>query len=45
MTLLSESYIEDTGSSQGLKLEQMPCISDTGCEIIADFSYEDELLN
>ena len=45
MTLSIESYIGEVGQSHGVKLEQMVRVTETGCEVIADFPYEDELLN
>ena len=45
MTVSVESYIGEVGSSHGAKLEQMVRITETGVEIIADFPWEDELLN
>ena len=40
-----ESYISEVGSAHGAKLEQMVRITETGVEIIADFPWEDDLLN
>ncbi|SLN66280.1 M24 family metallopeptidase [Ruegeria meonggei] len=45
MTLSIESYIGEVGRSHGVKLEQMVRVTDKGCEIIADFPFEEELLN
>ncbi|WP_051927480.1 M24 family metallopeptidase [Ruegeria halocynthiae] len=45
MTLSIESYIGEVGRSHGVKLEQMVRVTETGCEIIADFPFEKELLN
>ncbi|WP_162946734.1 hypothetical protein [Ruegeria sp. EL01] len=45
MTLSIESYIGEVGRSHGVKLEQMVRVTKAGCEIIADFPFENELLN
>ncbi len=44
MTVCVESYIGERGGHEGVKLEQMVRITDTGCELVADFPFEDELL-
>ena len=45
MTVCVESYIGERGGHEGVKLEQMVRITDSGCELIATFPFEDELLN
>ncbi|MGI9391132.1 MAG: M24 family metallopeptidase [Boseongicola sp.] len=45
MTISVESYVGEKGGSNGVKLEQMVRVTETGWESIADFPYEDELLS
>ncbi|MEM7225092.1 MAG: Xaa-Pro peptidase family protein [Pseudomonadota bacterium] len=44
-TLCIESYIGEAGGSQGVKLEQMLLVTETGVELLSDFPFEDELLD
>ena len=44
MTLSVESYIGEPGGAQGVKLEEMVRITETGTERIAEFPFEQELL-
>ena len=45
MTVSAESYIGETGRDNGVKLEEMVSITESGYELIARFPFEDELLN
>lgn len=45
MTVSVESYIGEPGRKDGVKLEEMVRITESGYELIADFPFEDELLN
>jgi len=45
MTVSVESYIGERGGREGVKLEQMVHITEAGYELIADFPFEDDLLN
>ena len=44
MTVSVESYIGEPGGAQGVKLEEMVRITETGTERIAEFPFEEELL-
>ena len=44
MTVCVESYIGEPGGHEGVKLEEMVRITETGCELISDFPFEDDLL-
>jgi len=44
MTISVESYIGEAGGSEGVKLEEMVRITDSGAHPIAQFPFEDELL-
>jgi Xaa-Pro aminopeptidase len=44
MTVSVESYIGETGAREGVKLEEMVRITETGCELVANYPFEDELL-
>ena len=44
MTVSVESYIGEPGGVQGVKLEEMVRITDTGTERVAHFPFEEELL-
>ena len=44
MTVSVESYIGEPGAGEGVKLEEMVRITETGAELIAEFPFEDELL-
>ena len=44
MTLSVESYIGEPGGAQGVKLEEMVRIGETGIERVANFPFEEELL-
>lgn len=45
MTVCIESYIGERGGHEGVKLEEMVRITDSGCELIGRFPFEEELLN
>ena len=45
MTVCVESYIGERGGHEGVKLEEMVRITDSGCELIGQFPFEAELLN
>ena len=44
MTVCVESYIGERGGHEGVKLEEMVRITDTGYELIGEFPFEEELL-
>ncbi len=44
MTVPVESYIGEVGGHEGVKLEQMVRITETGVEPVAPFPFEEELL-
>ena len=44
MTVSVESYIGEPGGAEGVKLEEMVRITETGTELVAEFPFEDELL-
>lgn len=44
MTVCVESYIGEPGGHEGVKLEEMVRITETGYELIGEFPFEDELL-
>ncbi len=44
MTVSVESYIGEPGGHEGVKLEEMVRITDSGCELIGRFPFEAELL-
>ena len=44
MTVSVESYIGEPGAKEGVKLEEMVRITETGTELIAEFPFEEELL-
>jgi Xaa-Pro aminopeptidase len=44
MVVSVESYIGEKGGRQGVKLEDEILITETGCELLSRFPYEDELL-
>lgn len=44
MTISVESYIGEPGQKNGVKLEEMVCITSTGYELVANFPFEEELL-
>ncbi len=45
MTICVESYIGERGGHEGVKLEEMVRITETGCELVGVFPFEDELLS
>ena len=44
MTVSVESYIGEPGGAEGVKLEEMVRITETGTELVAVFPFEEELL-
>ena len=44
MTLCVESYIGEVGGDEGVKLEQQVLVTETGCELLTSFPFEDDLL-
>ena len=44
MTVSVESYIGERGGREGVKLEEMVRITEAGCELVAKFPFEQELL-
>ena len=45
MTVSVESYIGEKGAKEGVKLEEMVRITETGSELVAKFPFEKELLS
>ncbi len=45
MTVSVESYIGERGAKEGVKLEEMVRITETGCELVAKFPFEQALLS
>jgi len=45
MTVSVESYIGERGAKEGVKLEEMVRITESGCELVAKFPFEQSLLN
>lgn len=45
MVVCVESYIGETGGAEGVKLEQQVRITETGCEPLSTFRYEDHWLS
>ena len=44
MTTCVESYIGDLGGHEGVELEEMVRITESGCELVGRFPFEEELL-
>ncbi len=44
MTICAESYFGEKGGHEGVKLEEMVRITETGGEPVSKFSFEEELL-
>ena len=44
MTLCIEAYIGAVGGFEGVKLEEQVLITETGCETLSTYRYEDALL-
>ncbi len=44
MTICVESYFGEKGGHEGVKLEEMVRITETGGEPVSKFSFEEELL-
>ena len=44
MTICIESYIGRVGGSQGVKLEQQVLVTETGCEALSSYPWEDDWL-
>ena len=45
MTLCVESYMGEVGGDEGVKLEQQVLVTETGCELLTSFPFEDSLLD
>jgi Xaa-Pro aminopeptidase len=45
MTICVESYIAESGGSEGVKLEQMLLITENGNRLLSNFPFEDQLLS
>ena len=45
MTICIESYIGEEGGPEGVKLEQQVLITETGCESMSSFPFEDALMS
>jgi Xaa-Pro aminopeptidase len=44
MTICIESYMGAEGGAEGVKLEQQVLVSDSGCEVMTVFPFEDRLI-
>ena len=44
MTVCVESYIGELGGHEGVKLEETVRITESGCELVGRFPFEEELL-
>ena len=44
MTLCVESYVGRVGGQDGVKLEQQVLVTETGCELLSHYPFEDRLL-
>jgi len=44
MVLCCESYVGEAGGSEGVKLEQMVLVTETGAELLSRFPFEDPLM-
>lgn len=45
MVLCVESYVGKAGEADGVKLEQQVLVTETGCEILSTYPFEDSFLN
>jgi hypothetical protein len=45
MTVSVESYIGEKGAKEGVKLEAMVRTTESGCELVAKFPFEQNLLS
>ena len=41
MTICIESYIGEEGGSEGVKLEEQVLVTETGCEVLSRYPFED----
>jgi Xaa-Pro aminopeptidase len=44
MTLCVESYMGEVGGDEGVKLEQQVLVTETGCELLTSFPFEETLM-
>jgi Xaa-Pro dipeptidase len=44
MTICLESYIGESDGREGVKLEQQVLVTETGCEVLSRYPFEDEVL-
>ena len=44
MTLCVEAYIGAEGGGEGVKLEEQVLVTETGCELLSTYRFEDALL-
>ena len=42
MTICLESYIGEEGGAEGVKLEEQVLVTETGCEVLSRYPFEDE---
>jgi Xaa-Pro dipeptidase len=45
MTICLESYIGEPGGAEGVKLEEQVLVTETGCELLSSFPYEDAFVS
>ena len=41
MTICLESYIGEEGGAEGVKLEEQVLVTETGCEVLSRYPFED----
>ena len=41
MTICLESYIGEAGGAEGVKLEEQVRVTETGCEVLSRYPFED----
>ena len=44
MTVCIESYMGEVGGYEGVKLERQVLVTETGCEVLDTFPFDEELL-
>ena len=44
MTVCIESYMGEVGGYEGVKLEQQVLVTESGCELLSTFPFEENLL-
>ncbi len=44
MTICVESYIGEEGGAEGVKLEEQVLITETGCQVMSTFPFDERLM-